>query len=412
MISHGTAHPGLQPETSFHSELRRDLLALLDRADVGFFRFTSNPLVATAAKTLARAFGHKKQLVHVGIGGSSLGPEMLISALGIGAGKSVQFVNNIDPDMLERQMRSWVVGESFFYVVSKSGNTAETLATLSIIVQWLEKNKVDRGHFKDHIVICTDPQKGELKLFAKEHQLATLEVPPSIGGRYSVLTDVGLFPAAWAGANVDKLLHGAEAVKPLLTHSDAGQNLITTTAHWLLQRSREGQNLTVLMPYSSLLKDFSAWWVQLWAESLGKENRGLTPVMAYGATDQHSQMQLFMEGPRDKAMLFVHLKKSKHDFPLHASLKAPHAEALKGHRLGALLEAEYQGTLKAMSEAARPHLSLEINELTGESLGALILFFETLTAAMGLALKVDPFNQPGVEAAKKFAHEWLGQARN
>jgi glucose-6-phosphate isomerase len=411
MITLKHSYPAVNPEKATHETLLAKFQATIQRADIGFFRHTADKSVATLAKTTARRYAHKKLLVHVGIGGSSLGPEMLLSALGIEDGKSVQFLNNIDADMLARQERRWVMPDTFFYIVSKSGGTAETLAALSIILKWLEKNGVTESQWKEHIVICTDPQKGELRQFAREHQLSCLDVPPSVGGRFSVLTDVGLFTAAWAGVNVDQLVHGAEAIKSQLLEASAEKNILTQTAAWLEGQRAAGRNLTVLMPYSSLLKEFTAWWVQLWAESLGKEGIGLTPIMAYGASDQHSQMQLFMQGPADKTMIFLRTEVGSKDYPLTSNIKLPGMQALAPFKLSQLMEAEYSGTLTALQEAKRPLLDFAVGKVNAESLGGLIVFFESLTALVGVTSGIDPFNQPGVEAGKKYAHEWLGRNR-
>jgi glucose-6-phosphate isomerase len=409
MISLKHSFPAVAPEKTSHERLLAKFQATVQRADIGFFRHTADKSVATLAKTTARRFAHKKLLVHVGIGGSSLGPEMLLAALGVEDGKSVQFLNNIDADMLARQERRWVMPDTFFYIVSKSGGTAETLAALSIILQWLEKNGVTESQWKEHIVICTDPQKGELRQFAREHQLSCLDVPPSVGGRFSVLTDVGLFTAAWAGVNVDQLVHGAEAIKSQLLETSAEKNILTQTAAWLEEQRAAGKNLTVLMPYSSLLKEFTAWWVQLWAESLGKDGIGLTPIMAYGASDQHSQMQLFMQGPADKTMIFLRTEVGNKDYPLTSNIKLPGMQALAPFKLSQLMEAEYSGTLTALEESKRPLLDFAVGKVNAESLGGLIVFFESLTALIGITSGIDPFNQPGVEAGKKYAHEWLGR---
>lgn len=397
--------------TAGHQALLEKFTQVVNRPDVGFFRYTLDKGIATTAKTTARRFAHKKMLVHVGIGGSALGPEMLLSALGIANGKQVQFLNNIDPDMLARQKVAWKLEDTMFYVVSKSGTTAETMAALGIITNWLEKNGVTSHDWKEHIVLCTDPQKGDLRQLARDLHLSCLEVPSSIGGRYSVLSDVGLFPAAWVGINVDQLIQGAELMRPIVTAPEAKNNLLTQTALWIEEQAKLGRNLTVMMPYSSLLKDFTAWWVQLWAESLGKDNKGLTPVMAYGATDQHSQMQLFMQGPPDKVMLMINVVKRSQDFPLQNSLSVVSAKALNPFSLGQLLEAEFSGTLKALTEAKRPYLHFSIDDVSPASVGGLILFFESLTVAVGILLGVDPFNQPGVEAGKKYAQEWLSNHR-
>lgn len=412
MIKLQTAFPALSTEASAHQKLLERFQKTIKQPDVGFFSHTSDKGVATLAKTTARRFAHKKLLVHVGIGGSALGPEMLLSALGVETGKRVQFLNNIDPDMLARQMKEWSVGETFFYVVSKSGTTAETFAALSIIGQWLARHGVAETSWKEHVVLCTDPVKGDLRTFAREHHLACLDVPSSVGGRYSVLTDVGLFPAAWAGVNIDQLVQGAEAIRPLLLNPAADKNILTATALWLHSRQQEGRSITVLMPYSSLLKDFCAWWVQLWAESLGKEGKGLTPVGAYGATDQHSQMQLFMQGPADKAMLVIGVTKHVQEFALANPWPYATFKKLSPYGLAQLLNAEREGTLQALQEAQRPYLSYAMADISPGSVGGLILFLESLTVAVGLLLEIDPFNQPGVEAGKKHAWEWLSHKRS
>jgi len=411
MMKLSETFPAFELHPEAHTRLLDKFQQVVARPEIGFFRHTLDKGAATAAKTTARRFAHKKLLVHVGIGGSALGPEMLISALGVTKGKRIQFLNNIDPDMLSRQMPEWSVEDTVFYVVSKSGTTAETWAALAIIVGWLEKQGVATANWTEHIVLCTDPHKGDLRLMAREHHLSCLDVPTAIGGRYSVLSDVGLFPAAWAGINVDQLMQGAEQMRPSLIATEAKANLLTRTALWIEQQHQQGRNLTVLMPYSSLLKDFTAWWVQLWAESLGKDGKGLTPIMAYGATDQHSQMQLFMQGPADKAMLMMNVEKHHQEYPLKNTLLLGSAKALAPFSLTQLMEAEFSGTLKALQEAKRPYAHLQIDEVNAATIGGLVLFFESLTVAVGCLLGVDPFNQPGVEAGKKYAQEWLSLHR-
>jgi glucose-6-phosphate isomerase len=161
------------------------------------------------------------------------------------------------------------------------------------------------------------------------------------------------------------------------------------------------------MPYSSLLKDFSSWFVQLWAESLGKDGKGLTPIPAYGATDQHSQMQLFMEGPQDKILFIIEVKNHQTDYSLKNNLAAESFKNLSSFTLSDLMKAELEGTLTALSENDRHVVQLSISKLNEESLGQLILFVECLTVIIGELLLVNPFNQPGVEAGKKYANEWL-----
>jgi glucose-6-phosphate isomerase len=377
--------------------------------DIGFFNFSSIPDISSNSKKLAKKFSHKKMLVHVGIGGSSLGPEMLINTLGIEKGKKIQFLNNIDSDYLKKQMESWQIDEIFFFVVSKSGGTSETLASLSIIVQWLDSKGISKENYNQFLVFCTDPHKGELRKISDDLDIPCLEVPSNIGGRFSVFTDVGMFPAFWAGINFDGVLLGAESIKKELLTEDMTSNLLVKVGKFLESEKMLYKNITVLMPYSSLLKDFTAWWVQLWAESLGKEGKGLTPVMAYGATDQHSQVQLFMEGPDDKVLFFINLKNRINDFELKSSLDYPNFKMLSNITLNELLYAEYYGTVKALHDTGKSFINLEIDALNEQSLGKLILFFESLTVFMGLIFNIDPFNQPGVEMGKKNALDWLSK---
>lgn len=385
----------------------KNFKSTVENPDIGFFRFSSIPHITNNSKILANKYSHKKMLVHVGIGGSSLGPEMLINTLGIRNGKKIQFLNNIDSDYLKRQMDSWELDEVFFFIVSKSGGTAETLASLSIIVQWLESHGIPKDKYNQFLIFCTDPQKGELRKIANDLNIDCLEVPPNIGGRFSVFTDVGMFPAFWVGIDFDKILDGAERIKEEILSEDLEKNPLIKVGTFIENEKCLFKNITVLMPYSSLLKDFTAWWVQLWAESLGKEGKGLTPVMAYGATDQHSQVQLFMEGPDDKVLFFINLKNKTYDFELKSSLDYPNLNMLSNNTLNELLYAEYFGTIKALQDKGKPIVTLEIDSLNEQSLGALILFFESLTVFMGLAFNIDPFNQPGVEMGKKYALDWL-----
>lgn len=407
MINLKAFSPDFKLSKSQHFSILGQLTQTIERSDIGFFRFIQNKEHTSLSEKIAQKFQSKKLLVHVGIGGSSLGPEMLISALGARAGKRVQFVNNIDSDMLQRQMCEWNLSDVFFYIVSKSGGTPETLATLAIITNWLSQNQVQKKDWNQYIVLCTDPQKGDLRSLAQQLSLDCLEVPSNIGGRFSVLTDVGFFPATWVGIEIEKIRVGAQVMCQHILSSDENQNILTQTTQWILNHHKEGRNQTVLMPYSSTLKDFSSWWVQLWGESLGKENKGLTPIMAYGATDQHSQMQLFMQGPQDKTMIMLEVESSHHSFTMDTGLDLAGTNQLKGFSLHELMKAEFAGTLLALKGENRPFAHLSIAKLTPEALGQLILLFQCLTVTVGLSLEVDPFNQPGVEAGKNFARDWL-----
>jgi len=382
-----------------------------------FHTFERSELISTSKKIFDR-FKNKKTFVHVGIGGSSLGPEMLIEALKTSSCQFI-FVNNIDPDEIHSQLLKMDPRNSLFYFVSKSGATAETLAALAIITNYLAKAGIEGNALKDSLVFATDPVKSELRTIAAPLGIECLEVPSDVGGRFSVLTPVGFLPALFAGINIDELIAGAKEAQALCLGENQNNPLLQTTQFLLDLKKEKGVNQTVMMPYSSKLKYFSFWFTQLWAESLGKKkdktgkvvNEGFTPISGYGATDQHSQMQLFMEGPKDKCVVMIEVKKFNHDFRLSSSIISNNLEKLSAYSLSDLIKAEFHGTLKALQRQERPTLHLAIEKNDAFHLGLLIVFFESLTALMGHELMIDPFDQPGVEDGKIYAFEFLKQLK-
>lgn len=355
-------------------------------------------------------FKDKKHFVQVGIGGSSLGPEMLIKAINRN-GVKFHFLNNVDTDHTIETLNELDLKSSLFYIVSKSGGTAETMAQMAIVVNLLAKNGVSEDQLKDYFVFATDPVKSELKELGEELGITLLKVPTNVGGRFSVLTPVGLLPALFAGYDCDKLLSNAHQFATKFIDSEE----FSTVAQKTLNLYTDKVDQTVLMPYSTKLREMSYWFVQLWAESLGKKQEvggkvsriGLTPIPSYGATDQHSQMQLFMEGPRNKLLFMLHVNEVDGHLPLENNFKASKLQKLNKFSLKNLMDAEFFGTLKALTEQEIHHIHLEIGKVNEEAIGELILFFELLTAICGYALKIDPFNQPGVEAGKVYSFEWL-----
>jgi glucose-6-phosphate isomerase len=378
----------------------------LSSPEIGFFGLPQNRDLLKASEKVFDHFKHKKYFIHIGIGGSALGPEMLLAALGNQSGVQFVFINNIDPDDLKRKLDKVDIAESLIYVVSKSGTTAETVAAMAIVINMLSDAGINENQYKDYFVFCTDPTRGELRKLTQEWNVQTLDIPSNVGGRFSVLTPVGLLPALFAGINALDILEGAEDIQKHLFDPKIGSEFFQL-AFWIKDLHDKGVNQTVMMPYSSLLKEYSAWFVQLWAESLGKDGKGLTPIQAYGATDQHSQMQLFMEGPIDKVMMLIEVEKFQCDFPLKNTLKAESFKNLSTFKLSELMKAEFEGTLSALQENGRHVVHLKIPSLQEDYVGQLVLFAECLTVLVGELLKVDPFNQPGVEAGKKFANLWL-----
>jgi glucose-6-phosphate isomerase len=275
-------------------------------------------------------------------------------------------------------------------------------------------------------VFTTDPTRGALREIAARDGVATLSVPPDVGGRFSVLSPVGLLPAALVGIDVAALLSGARHAVERAAADDLRRNpaALYAALHWAADADL-GARIHVLMPYTDRLREFAEWYRQLWAESLGKRvsregqtvHTGPTPVAAVGATDQHSQVQLFMEGPFDKVITFavvddlndaLRIPPPPTDVPGAGPLPSDLAY-LSGHSLGALLRAEYEATATALARMGRMSCTLRLPRLDAESLGEAIMFYQLATGYAGVFYGVDPFDQPGVELGKKLTYAAMGR---
>lgn len=363
---------------------------------------------------LAKRIPEFDTFLHLGIGGSSLGPETLVRALGSPKAPTFHFLDNIDPDALTATLDSCDPETTLAYVVTKSGGTFETLAAFMVVYQWMEK-KLGKDRARNHLVFCTDPEKGDLKKLADNWGIPTFHIPPNLGGRFSVLSGVGLFPAMVAGIDSGALLKGAaDYRKHVLGELAEGR---VPAAVELAYRLTDGylqdkRPITVLMPYSQRLKTFSAWFTQLWAESLGKDGKGFTPVPALGATDQHSILQLLRDGPQDKIVGFLEVA----GFDKVQDLKwtgpdLPSLNGISGVTMNQLMDAELNATREVLTNAKKPHFTIEVSRLNANTLGQLLFMTQLTTAMAGYALGVDPFDQPGVEEGKKLTRERIAACK-
>lgn len=379
----------------------------------GFFHLTDDNSHINETQKIFEKHKTKKYFVQIGIGGSALGPQMLIDALGNQNKTKFVWLDNTDSEYIADQLSQINLRQTLFYVVSKSGGTAETIAIFALCMNLLKDNGIEEKDFNQYFVFCTDPLKSDLRILADKYQFDSLSIPSNIGGRFSVLSPVGLLPALFADINIEDLYQGANAFKnQLLMPEYASNPLLKVAANLFYLYSEQNVNQTILMPYSSKLKSFSHWFVQLWAESLGKISSqntsvGLTPIPAYGATDQHSQMQLFMEGPNDKFLFLVEIKNKNIDYELQNDIDTKSAKKLNGYTLNQLIEAQLYGTIKALKDRKRNLVHITIEQNCAKSMGEMVLFFESLTVLVGHYLFVDPFNQPGVELGKKYAFDYL-----
>lgn len=394
-----------------------ELITLSEASKVGFSHLPEFDLseIKNAVKS---SKGQYNDLIVAGIGGSSLGVEALTNALlphgynALSFGERgclprIWFADNVDPHKLYWILKKCEAEDTLVCVITKSGSTVETISNFSIIYKWLDENL--KNPFS-HIFAITDPEKGALREFAELNQIKTFSIPSNVGGRFSVLSPVGIVPAALLGIDIDRLMKGADEIL-----KSEKEKILHLSAIYL-GFIKKGYNINVLMPYTSRLKLFCEWFAQLWAESLGKKynkngsevHTGTTPVGAVGANDQHSQLQLYKEGPNDK--LFTFLELGSHDFD--AEIQAgfhPEFSYLTGHTLAELMNYELHATELSIRKAGKPSLKIMMDGVDEYSMGKLFMLMEYVVAVTGLSLDINPFNQPGVEEGKHFAYGMLGR---
>lgn len=374
---------------------------------IGFYDLASEktdvaPVVA-CAKKLRQDF---EAALVIGIGGSYLGAASAVQAVGDGE-FPLTWISNIDPAAIRTTKQLLNKRKHATVVISKSGNTTETLAAF-----YHFSPELDSKGF----VIITDPKTGELRRLTRENGWTSLEVPPNVGGRFSVLTPVGLLPCALGGIDIEAMMKGARKMHSLLDDCTPEQNpayLYALALH--LWDEKHAHGLQYLMPYWSSLQYFAQWYVQLWGESLGKitsEGRrvGPTPVAALGTTDQHSLLQLFKEGPRNKVVGFMDVVGQGSDTLVgDASFRAADSSYLCRHTFEKISREACAATMKSLTNSGVPTYKLTIPRLNAETLGALFFFFETATAFAGELYGINAFDQPGVEESKKLLHAALNQ---
>ncbi len=383
--------------------------------EVGFLRVGADDWEADATVAAARRLHEVADtLLVLGIGGSALGAIALQDALGPSAeGRRVVVLDTVDPGHVAETLADLHPSRTAVAAVSKSGGTLETTALWRVVQPWLAAAVGDG--WRARTVVVTDPERGDLRAMARAEGLASLPVPPDVGGRFSVLTAVGLLPAAFLGLDVAGLLHGGRdaAHAALADDFDANPAWRFAAVHHAWYGA--GARVSVFCPYVSRLRVFGHWYAQLWAESLGKRRPdgtsvGWTPAPALGPADQHSQLQLWQEGPDDKLLTFVSVDDpGAGDVPLGAPPGAAGVPGawLAGRTLGEILDAERRGTIEALASAGRPVVQIVLPRLDEASWAALAVTLQAATAYAGDLLGIEPFDQPGVEGGKRIAKSLL-----
>ncbi len=370
---------------------------------------------------VVKDFSDFQTLLVIGIGGSDLGTRAIYQALGSSRkGMKLVFAGaNTDPDELQGILSNLDWSTTLINIISKSGDTIEPMATFLVVYAELKKKLGAAA--AGHIIATTDAEKGTLRDMAQREGFRTLPVPSNVGGRFSVLSDVSLFPLACAGIRVQDLLAGARDERDTFLHSKtAGSAPEAFAALQFLAATTRDQPIQVLMPYASSLREFGFWYRQLWAESLGKKtdrngkivHTGPTPIAALGATDQHSQIQLYNEGPFDKTVTFIEIEtfRSKLSVPRDAK-NWPTLAELSGISFETIIHAERSATAESLRANHRPNGTIFLPTLNEKTLGALILFFELATAISGELYEIDAYNQPGVEVGKKLMKEAISTSK-
>ena len=388
--------------------------------------YNQDEIVQKVETLAAEIRGEFDAFVVLGIGGSALGPIAVQQALNhmryneLPAGKrngpKLYVEDNIDPERMQSLLDVIDIKKTCFNVITKSGATAETMSQYLIISELLKK-EVGAG-WQKHIIATTDREKGNLIQLAEAEGFRLFHIPASVGGRFSELCPVGLLPAAVCGIDIRAMLAGARDMDARCKTDDVWQNpaLLEAALQYIAIQDMD-MNVQVVMPYADSLRYMADWFCQLWAESLGKNvtrkgmavNVGQTPTKALGVTDQHSQLQLYTEGPYDKVITFLKVGAFRSESPIpHGCEQFPDVAFLGGKSLNQLIAAELQGTEYALYRAGRMSQTITLPEVNAHTIGQLLYFFQMATAYAGELFDIDAFNQPGVEESKIASYAVLG----
>ncbi|MFB6128022.1 MAG: glucose-6-phosphate isomerase [Halolamina sp.] len=353
-----------------------------------------------AVRAAVDRFDDPEAVLTVGIGGSALGAATVSRALS--SPVDAYYLDNVDPAWVRERIDALPLSDTVVNVVSRSGTTAETLANFLVVREAMDRAGVD---WTERTVVTTGPE-GNLRDLAETHDLPVVDVPDGVPGRFSALSTVGLVPAAIQGHDVEALLAGGADAADSLAGSlfESPAYAYGATCYAL---ARRGALTNAMMPYAESLETFAEWFAQLWAESLGKDGVGQTPARALGATDQHSQLQLYRAGPRDKLVTLVRAT-DRGDDPVIPRTDLDGLSYLGGSSLGELLDAEFEATEASLAAADRPNVRVEVDAVDERSLGELLYGMEAACVCYGELAELSTFTQPAVEWGKRAARGLLG----
>ena len=380
--------------------------------------------ILDTAKAVRKGF---KTFVVLGIGGSALGPIAVFQALKhlhynelpykMRKGPKFYVEDNVDPERMNALLDVIDVKTTMFNVITKSGATSETMSQYLVITDILKKAL--GADYASHVIATTDKEKGNLIKLAKKEGFKTFYIPSGVGGRFSEMSPVGLLPAAVLGIDIKKMLAGArDMIKKGFKTANPYHNMPLMAATLQYLAMQKGKNISVMMPYADSLKYIADWYCQLWGESLGKSvdkegkevYAGQTPVKALGVTDQHSQIQLYTEGPFDKVITLIAVDAFRQEMMIPEGLpEFPDVNFLCGNTMGTLLNTERKATEYALAKKHRLNRTISVPEVNEYTIGQLLMLFMMETAFVGAMLNIDTFNQPGVEEGKNATYAMFGR---
>ena len=396
----------------FKTRVNKEFSSVISKEseDVGFYHLCDAD--TKEYKDYAKTVGHKDVVV-VGIGGSALGTLAIYHFLGMGQSfeKKIHFIDTTDPLVLQQKIDQINLKDALFLIVSKSGTTIETIAALKYIQTFAPISR-------ENYVVITDAGSA-LEAFASSYELKVFNIPDNVGGRFSVLSAVGLVPLAIIGVDIDALLEGARKVKRSFFENEGYCEKLLTKATYYAQASN-AYNINCLFSYSEAFREFNAWYVQLWGESLGKRQRhsqqhvGLTPVGLIGPTDQHSFLQLIVDGKRDKTVTVIKIKDFENRIKIpDVSLPAlEKLDILNGYGFAELINMQADAMIESLEQLEFIPLDvIEIEKVNELTMGELIYYYELLTALVAQMLDINAYDQPGVEMGKIILKEKMSKKR-
>lgn len=347
---------------------------------------------------LAEKISKFKKVLVLGVGGSSLGGKTLSS---LKDQNKVEFLESIDPSTIKISLDKIDFKNTFFLVISKSGETIETICQTLVILDELKKSKIK--NFSDQFLFVTQSETNSIAKIAKKIGAEIAHHPEKIGGRYSCFSIVGMLPSFLCGINIKKIRSGAEKIVTEFLNNDT----IINSCAIQLYLYEKGFTNSVIMPYIDNLKNFTDWYRQLWAESLGKSGFGSTPINSMGTVDQHSQLQLYLEGPKDKFFTFLTQKNHSDDFMVKDLPSCP--TLFGGKKLSDIVKIEQETTIEVLNKKKLPIRIFDIEKLNEEVLGGLMMQMFLETILISYVKKIDPFDQPAVELRKDLAKKILSK---